>query len=170
MKKTRSGPRGLTGVYVLAAVTVFSIVIMMILLCIPQEPAMGEFVPPSFDSAAVQGTPEVPDSLGYISPYQDGMAYRFSVCGNVTAEGDGRAVVYLTNPSDNEVYMKLRILDAEGNVLGETGLLRPGEYVKYAMMDRVPGAGTEIKLKIMGYEPETYNSAGSVTLNTFMGR
>ena len=29
--------------------------------------------------------------------------------------------------------------------------------------------GTKIKLKIMGYEPETYFSAGSATLNTAIG-
>lgn len=29
--------------------------------------------------------------------------------------------------------------------------------------------GTKVKLKIMGYEPETYLSAGAVTLNTAIG-
>jgi hypothetical protein len=30
-------------------------------------------------------------------------------------------------------------------------------------------AGTPMKLKIMGYEPDTYNSTGSVVLNTQIG-
>lgn len=96
------------------------------------------------------------------------MTYRFSVCGNVMTEGN-EAVVYLTNPAENEVWMKLRVLDENGNVLGETGLIKPGEYVKSVALNTLPDAGTKISLKIMGYEPETYRSAGSVTLNTAIG-
>ena len=131
-----------------------------------QEPA--DFTPPPFDAAAVAGVPEVPESLGYISPYREGMEYRFSVCGNVVME-DNAAAVYLTNPAENEVCLKLRVLDENGNILGETGLLKPGEYVKdVALTGNLP-VGTPITLKIMGYEPETYFSAGSATLNTAVG-
>ena len=38
------------------------------------------------------------------------------------------------------------------------------ESIKQAL-----AAGEKIKLKIMGYEPETYFSAGSATLNTAIG-
>ena len=79
------------------------------------------------------------------------------------------AAVYLTNPAENEVRLKLRVLDGNGNILGETGLIRPGEYVKDVVLTENLTAGTKIKLKIMGYEPETYFSAGSATLNTAVG-
>ena len=94
--------------------------------------------------------------------------YRFSVCGNVIMEGSN-AAVYLTNPAENEVWLKLRVLDENDNILGETGLIRPGEYVKDVALTENLTAGTKIKLKIMGYEPETYFSAGSATLNTAIG-
>lgn len=126
------------------------------------------FTPPPFDAAAMAGVPEVPESLGYISPYQEGMGYRFSVCGNVMTEGNA-ATVYLTNPAENEVWLKLRVLDENDNILGETGLIRPGEYVKDVALSENLTAGTKIKLKIMGYEPENYFSAGSATLNTTIG-
>lgn len=164
----RTNQKSLTAIYILAAATVVCVAVMVAVLCIPNEPIYGEFVPPAFDSAAVFGTPVVPQGLGYSSPYQDGMAYRFSICGNIITD-DNNATVYLTNDANNEVYIKLRILDDRGEILGETGLIKPGEYVKNVELSRVVETGTEIKLKIMGYEPETYNSTGSVVLNTKVG-
>lgn len=149
---------------VLVCCMVVALIGMIVILCNPrQEPA--PFTPPPFDPAAVQGTPEVPEELGYHAPYQEGMGYRFSVCGNVRMHG-AQATVYLTNPKENNVWIKLRIMDANGNLLGETGLIKPGEYVKTVTVTQSLAVGTPIKLKIMGYEPDTYYSAGGVTLNT----
>ena len=38
------------------------LIVMITALCIPKTP---EFVPPAFEAAAVQGTPEVEESMGY---------------------------------------------------------------------------------------------------------
>lgn len=141
--------------------------VMIVALCLPKS-TTAEFTPPPFEQNAVFGTPETAAELGYSSPYKEGMAYRFSVCGNVTLEGND-AVVYLTNPAENSVWLKLRVLDENGKTLGETGLLRPGEYVRCVTLSSTVKAGTKIKLKIMGYEPDTYISAGSVSLNTAIG-
>ena len=154
-------------VLILGAVLAVLAVIMIVALCLPKS-ATADFTPPPFEENAETGVPEVPEGLGYSAPYKEGMAYRFSVCGNVTAEGEN-AVVYLTNPAENSVWLKLRVLDENGKTLGETGLLRPGEYVRCVTFSSVPSAGAKVKLKIMGYEPETYQSAGSATLNTIMG-
>ena len=152
---------------VLGAVLAVLAVAMIAALCLPRS-TETDFTPPPFEQNAVTGVPEVPEDLGYSSPYKEGMTYRFSVCGNVTAEGEN-AVVYLTNPAENSVWLKLRVLDENGRTLGETGLLRPGEYVRCVKLSSVPPAGAKITLKIMGYEPETYHSAGSATLSTVMG-
>lgn len=152
---------------VLGATLAVLVVVMIVALCLPKKGA-EKFTPPPFEENAVTGVPEVAEELGYSSPYKEGMAYCFSVCGNVTAEGKD-AVVYLTNPKENEVWLKLRVLDEDGKTLGETGLIRPGEYVRCVTLSTVPPAGTKIILKIMGYEPETYTSAGSATLGTIMG-
>ena len=150
-------------VTLLAAVLAVLAVVMLLALCLRHP--RKTFTPPPFEPNAVTGTPTVPDDLGYGAPYKPGMAYRFSVCGSVTAEGS-EAVIYLTNPADNDVWLKLRVLDAEGNLLGETGLLRPGEYVRTVALTTVPAPGTPITLKIMGYQPTTYQSSGSATLTT----
>lgn len=122
------------------------------------------FTPPEFEAQALAGTPEVPEALGY-APVEAENAFTAGICGRVVAQ-DMAAQVYFTNYSENSVWLKLRILDGEGNTLGETGLLRPGEYVQAVTLSKLPEDGAPIGLKIMAYEPETYYSAGAVTLNT----
>jgi len=121
------------------------------------------FTPPPFDENAVQGIPSVPENLGWSEV--DAQVYKASICGVVTVE-DGKADVWFTNPESNTVWLKLRVLDANGNTLGETGLIRPGEYVQSVIFTKSPEVGDPIGLKLMAYEPETYYSAGSATLNT----
>ena len=83
-------------------------------------------------------------------------------------EKDDAADVYFTNSEKFDVWLKLRVLTADGTLLGETGLIRPGEYVKSVSLTSEVEDGTAIKLKIMAYEPDTYYSAGSITLNTIL--
>ena len=125
------------------------------------------FSPPPFEKAAVSGMPTVPEELGWSEIYQDGMEFRAYICGNVI-EKDDAADVYFTNSEEFDVWLKLRVLTADGTLLGETGLIRPGEYVKSVSLTSEVEDGTAIKLKIMAYEPDTYYSAGSVTLNTIL--
>ena len=141
------------------------LIVMITALCIPKA---TEFVPPNFETSAVQGTPEVEESMGYTELYKEGMAYRVAACGMPTVDGQN-LTVYFTNTEGNEKNLKLRVLDTEGNILGETGLIKPGEYVKNVTLSKTLDAGEKIKLKIMGYEPETYESAGSVSLNVTVG-
>lgn len=122
-----------------------------------------QFIPPPFDTAAQTGTPKVPEDLGWDE--LDAQSYKFSVCG-VFALENGKADVWLTNPEENEVWLKVRVLDTDGKTLGETGLIRPGEYVRSVKLDTEPKTGDNIQLKIMAYEPDTYYSAGVVSLNT----
>lgn len=149
----------LVGVFAVALIT------MIIVLCLPgEDPPTGDYVQPAFDSSAVRGTPDVDESLGYIELYREGMAYRVSVCGTPTADKNV-LTVYFTNAESNEKYLKLRVLDEKGNTLGETGVLRPGEYVQAVTLTKKIAPGTSLKLKVLGFEPDDYTSAGSVSLN-----
>ncbi|MDO4325317.1 MAG: hypothetical protein Q4E24_04645 [bacterium] len=169
----------------------------------------AEFTPPPFEQSAVKGTPEEePDlsdgdrlgTLGY--GHLDAVEYQVSVCGAPVIEND-KAILYLTNPEENQVWLKVRILDERGEILGESGLLRPGEYVKAVDLDmeavkaalkaaasgenfasggyrETSEAGSvdlgqgvssteqrvSVTLRLMAYEPETYHSAGAVSLAT----
>ena len=148
-----------------AALCALSVAVMIYALVTPKT-AMGEFVPPPFDPAAVTGTPQLSDDLGWQE--LDAKEYKVGMCGKVLP--NGQAVdVWFANPAENTVWMKLRLLDSKGNLLGETGLIRPGEYVRSVTLSTVPAAGTELVMKVMAYEPESYTSAGVVTLRTVIG-
>ena len=124
---------------------------------------MGEFTPPPFDGGAVVGSPAVPEGLGWQE--LDAKVYKAGICGKFIPKGNA-ADVWLTNPESNTVWLKVRVLDEKGNTLGETGIIKPGEYVQSVELDNVPKAGKPIVLKIMAYQPDTYYSEGAVSLNT----
>ena len=145
-------------------ICVLSIIVMVAALAFSgSNPEKAVFVPPQFDENAVRGTPDVPEGLGWSE--LDAQVYKVSVCGVVILK-DGKADVWFTNSEKNTVWLKLRVLDADGNILGETGLIRPGEYVEFVDFTAIPEEDDPVSLKIMAYEAETYYSAGSVTLNT----
>ena len=141
-----------------------SLTVMILVLVGGEAPQPGEFTPPPFDASAVAGTPDVPDGLAYSE--LDCQAYKVALCGKLNANGD----IWLTNPEGNDVWLKVRVLDEKGNTLGETGLIRPGEYVQTVHLTKVPGSGTPVTLKIMAYQPDTYHSAGAANLNTIVER
>lgn len=128
------------------------------------EKKQVNFIPPDFDSEAIIGVPEPPQELGWSEISQDGMSYRVGICGNIIIN-NGIADVYFFNSETNMVWLKLRVLDEQDNIICETGLIKPKEYIKSITFDEVKD-GEKIKLKIMAYEPETYYSEGSITLNT----
>lgn len=123
------------------------------------------FVPPSFEEGAEQGKPDVPEDMGYLEVYKDGMSFKTLICGEVHIE-DGKADIYFTNPAENSLWMKLRIFDSDGRVIAETGLIKPDEYLKTVSFESIPENEEKIVMKIMTYEPDTYYSGGAVSLNT----
>lgn len=123
--------------------------------------AAASYTPPPFDPAAVTGTPAAPEGYGTV----DAPAYTVALCG-APAVQEGAAQLWFTNPGQNTVWLKVRIYTPDGILLGESGLLKPGQYVQAVALSPVPDAGTSIVLKVMAYEPDTYHSAGAVTLNT----
>lgn len=159
MRKRRNIPLVITSV--LCVVSLVTMIATLVFTYKNQEPQT--FVPPPFDEQAIRGVPEVPSEIGWSE--LDAQVYKASVCGVVTV-ADGKADIWFTNPESNTVWLKLRILDADGNILGETGLIRPGEFIRSVSFEVIPQPGDTIGLKLMAYEPETYYSAGSATLNT----
>lgn len=148
---------------VIAGLCVLAVIAMTVALSVGGK---GEsFTPPPFDPTARTGTPAVPQDAGYGEV--DAKEFRFSAAGELTVK-NGAADVWLTNPSGSAVWLKVRILDENDNILGESGLIRAGEYVRSVQLTAVPSATANISLKIMAYEPDTYYSAGSARLNTVL--
>ena len=150
-----------------AVLCVLAVVVMLLSLTLGHRQVRQPFTPPPFDPEARAGTPTVPEALGWTT--LDAQVFRVSVCGVIVPTED-RADIWLTNPPENRVWLKLRLFDQAGNLLGETGLIRPGEYVQSVTLRTVPAGGTGVVLKIMAYEPETYHSAGAVSLNTVISQ
>ncbi len=154
-------------IYISAAVcflAVLGMILSFALTCGKSKQA--EFIPPPFEKSAQSGMPEINDeSLTQI--YTDKMSFSAHINGKVILN-ESSSDLYFTNDGGNKVWLKLRILDKDDNIIAETGLLKPNEYLKTVTFDTVPESGAGIKLKIMAYEPETYYSAGAVTLNTIV--
>ena len=127
--------------------------------------AKESFERPSIEMSAQQGVPEVPEDLGYAYIQDESLPYTAHLCG-VFSENNGSADLYFTNDDTNDYLMLLKVEGENGKLLGETGLIKPGEYVKSVKLNESPEAGSDIRLRIVAYEPETYYSAGSVVLNT----
>lgn len=156
------------------AVAVVFMIVSLIVMGVVKNPSndstvkeTAEFVPPSLDNGAVQGTPDVPEERikSYLPIYKEGMTFKAHICGEVIIE-NGSADVYFTNPAENKLLMKLRVFDSQNNVIAETGLIKPGEYLRSVSFDDIPQNGEDIIIKIMTYEPDTYYSGGAVPLKT----
>ena len=157
-----------TSVAVLLVACIVAALTMVISLIATNDSEKVQFTAPPFEENAVIGEPQVAQELGYSLFSQDDIPYSFSVCGRVTTH-DTKAIVYFTNPKDNDCWLRLRVLDEKGSILGQTGILRSDEYVEGVVLSRPLSKGTKITLKIMGYEPDTYYSVGAIQINTTIG-
>ena len=152
-------------VFILAVAVICVGVFIVRIADFENDSETAEFIPPQFDNGAAEGMPSVPDGMGYLEVYKEGMSFNSFICGEVNII-DGKADIYFTNPQKNTLWMKLRIFDEEGNVIAETGLIKPNEYLKTVNFDKVPTNNSKITMKIMTYEQDTYYSGGAVSLST----
>lgn len=118
------------------------------------------FTPPPFEESAQTGAPEVSeDSYGQLEL----QTYSVMLCGNPELMKKGLQL-WLTNPESNHAWIKVRVFDTEETLLGESGLLRPGEYLQYVALQQRLEPGEDVILVVMGYEPDTYHSIGNAKL------
>lgn len=165
-KKKQETPRA---VYLLGAACAVALIVLVVVAIAPwQKQAETTFTPPPFEENAVAGTPTVDESLGW-SELAVREGYNIKLCGVLQADQDGMLPVWLYSDAGNTVWVKLRILDAEGNRIAESGLLKPGEYLEKVQLADGAKAG-DVRLHVMGYEPETYYSAGAVDFQTVLQR
>ena len=123
-----------------------------------------QFTHPDFDAAAVSGAPEVDERYGYSTLTVD-EEYAVQLCG--VPANDGQTVEWnLTNPADNGVWFRAEVLDEGGETLASTGVLRQGEYLPSVTLSRpLTERETPVTVRIVVYEPDTWQSRGNVNLN-----
>ncbi len=161
--KNKNKERLPAGVIVALVLLLFSLLLYGVCSLIATR-NQTHFTPPAYDLSAKEGRPEIAHELGWGEIWQEGMEFKAGVCGLVVME-NSQADIYFAN-LEGIAFLKLRVLDAEGNILGETGVIRPGWYVPTVKLDSLPEDGAPITLKIMAYSPEDWSSLGSVLLNT----
>lgn len=167
-KTTKKGAKLKIPIYFIvlltACVALALITVVVVIVNANQEPKI-EFIPPEFEENAQEGIPEVSDDLKYGVVSNEAVPFLVSLCGVVKQENQ-EATVYFTSHAENDEWLKLRIYDENNEIVGETGLIKAGEYVASVALNRELESGAKIKIKIMGYEIDTYKSVGSVAVET----
>lgn len=160
-EKRSSNQQSSVALIAVAGLCILSLLVMTAVLLF-KNPVQSAFTPPPFEPAAQQGAPDVP--AGLVWGELDAGAFKASVCASLPVQ-ENSAQVWFTSPAENTVWLKLRLLDAQGNILGETGLLHPGEYVRDVTLKTTLSPDMTVAMRLMAYEPQTYRSAGAVTVN-----
>lgn len=127
--------------------------------------ATPEFIPPGFDASAQIGEPTPPLDFGYTTVNVE-QRFDIKLCGRLFAQNN-TIDIYLTNPASNNVWMMTEVQDENGEVLAKSGIIKPGEYVQsIALAKNVTAAETNVKIVVIGYDPDSYASRGIVGMNT----
>lgn len=157
-------------IFILSGLLAAALIVLAIVLAIREpEVIISDFIPPEFDTNAVAGMPEdIPAELNYGSPISQS-EFLFALCGTPTVTEDSRLRIYFTSHVDNEVWLSIKIYTSDERLIGSSGLLRAGEYVEFIDLSEPVLPDSEIKIKIISYEPDTYYSRGVVwgTLTVF---
>ena len=123
------------------------------------------FDKPLFDKNAMEGIPTVNSDLGYELLNPEGL-YSVSLCGNPIIK-DNKLKIYLTSSPENDIYIKARIYKND-KLVGESGLIKPNEYIEYINVKNIK-SGDTINVKVMGYEKNSYYSAGVINIDLIVG-
>lgn len=123
------------------------------------------YSPPPWEENAVSGVPEPEESLNYGAIDMDG-GFSFALAGTMYQQEDGSLLIYFTNPENSGVLMMCEICERDtGKTLYKSGLLSPGQYVgRLYPQGTLKNEAMKIEMKVYGFEPETYYSMGTITL------
>jgi hypothetical protein len=126
------------------------------------------YEPPPFEQGAVIGVPVPPDNMSY-NPISANGGYSFSMAANLYQQENGDLCLYFTNPEDSGVWMMCEVLSDAYGTMYQSGVLRPGEYVeRLSKVSDFPNEPIEIEIRVYGFEPDTYQSKGTVYLKTIL--
>lgn len=129
------------------------------------ESKTGSFKTPPFEAHAIEGTPYTGrNDYRELKLSED---FKISLCTQLSLENSS-ADIYFTSHPENRAYLRLMLSDSAGNELFLSGLIKPGEYLKTAELNRIPEQSGKITAKILSYEPNTYYSAGTAAAEIYL--
>lgn len=111
-----------------------------------------KFEVPDFDKNAKKY-----DVLKKISPIEMNENYVIYIDGDMKVKKDVLKF-YFASDKKNKVYTKIRIYQGD-KIIGESGIIKPGEYIENISLNEK--INDSIEIKVMGYDMDTYQSAGS---------
>lgn len=119
-----------------------------------------------YEENVIVGIPEnIPEEMGYDSIFVE-EGYEIALCG-YPSKVEERLEAYITNNQENNVWIVVKIYDSNDNKVGETGIIKQGEYVKDIKLNKELSAGN-ITIKIIAYEPNTFESRGNIAFKTII--
>ena len=125
---------------------------------------IARFKPPSHDSNAKKGTPEVSEDYLYGTATTQ-FDYIIQMAANLYQQKNGDVYIYFTNPVSNSVLLRLEIIDtATDKVLYKTGYISPGEYIESVNNSSVDNEQYDVIVKVYAYADEDFTSAGTTEL------
>ena len=146
--------------------SILVILILIIILLIFNIKNKSTFVKPKFESNV---STTIPENIDYSSQTIDiSNGYSIYIDGIPSIKED-KLVVNFISMKDNNVWIKIRILNEDEKNIAESGLVKPGEYLESIQIDKKLSKNDNITYEIIGYEIESYLSAGTVKLNTKVG-
>lgn len=147
----------------LAISVAFLIVAVLVLAYTTGRAETNNVVLPEFDNNAIVGVFEIiPEEYCYSKLSDTSLPFEVGLCGKPGVK-DGLEV-YFTNPYENNAWLMLQVIDKEGNILGQTGLIEPSAYIK--TVDGDFSTDQEIGMRVIGYVPDLYYSMGTFTIWT----
>ena len=142
------------------------ILIMIIILLMVSIRNKSTFKKPEFDKNAIE---TIPSDLEYQKKILN-VTDNYSIYINPEPVIKNNSIILnLISLETNNILVKVRILNKD-KIVAETGLIKPGQYLEKVKLDEELNVGDEIVYIIMGYEKDSYLSAGSVKLNTWIVR
>lgn len=146
---------------------VAALAVLTVLRTARAKPVIADFVPPLHDENAIAGEPtDIPQSAAY-GKMTVTEEFAVSMCAFPVLH-ENKLDLYYTNKSAADISTRFIVFDTDGNIIYESGLLNPGEYLKSVTLLTVP-EDKKAKIKMLSFYPDTWESAGSAEATVTFG-
>lgn len=127
----------------------------------------SQFVIPELEQNSITGKPSSASKKCMYKEAKVNDEYIVYLCAIPTFK-DNILTIYFTSDEVNKGLIKIKVLDSDNNVIGESGLINPNSYIKNIKLNKELKNKERITIKVMHYEKETYYSLGGIKLDLFV--
>lgn len=148
---------------------ILSLILLILIICIillmVSIKNKSSFKKPEFDKNVVE---KIPSKVDYQDKIID-ITENYSIYINPQPIiNNNNLIIDLISLETNNILIKVRVLKND-KIVAETGLIKPGQYLEKVKLKKKLAIDDEIVYVVMGYESESYLSAGNIKLNTRIG-